>query len=156
VCLLQLQGLKFLTFPYLLTMQLKRFDFDYTTMHRIKLNDRSASKLVCSAFSSITTGIYLDISRVLSSLRRWVIVLSSAECSCRRLGLDRYRAGVRYPILSPQLYRYRYRAVQIFCTEKAILCGVQVCAYLCFGNAPIYLPIYCNCYCSCHCCVVKE
>ena len=41
--LLELQGLKFLTFPYLLTMQLKRFDFDYTTMHRIKLNDRSVS-----------------------------------------------------------------------------------------------------------------
>lgn len=35
-----LQGLRFLHFPYLLTLQLKRFDFDYTTMHRIKLNDR--------------------------------------------------------------------------------------------------------------------
>jgi ubiquitin C-terminal hydrolase len=34
------KGLKFLTFPYLLTLQLKRFDFDYSTMHRIKLNDR--------------------------------------------------------------------------------------------------------------------
>eukprot|EP00117_Sycon_ciliatum_P032446 scpid61140/ scgid2680/ Ubiquitin carboxyl-terminal hydrolase 64E; Ubiquitin thioesterase 64E; Ubiquitin-specific-processing protease 64E len=34
------KGLKFLSFPYLLTLQLKRFDFDYTTMHRIKLNDR--------------------------------------------------------------------------------------------------------------------
>uniref|UniRef100_A0A3B3ZRU8 Ubiquitin carboxyl-terminal hydrolase n=1 Tax=Periophthalmus magnuspinnatus TaxID=409849 RepID=A0A3B3ZRU8_9GOBI len=33
-------GLRFLHFPYLLTLQLKRFDFDYTTMHRIKLNDR--------------------------------------------------------------------------------------------------------------------
>lgn len=43
-CLLGLlyvfQGLRFLHFPYLLTLQLKRFDFDYTTMHRIKLNDR--------------------------------------------------------------------------------------------------------------------
>ncbi|KAI0224060.1 hypothetical protein LSAT2_024917 [Lamellibrachia satsuma] len=29
----------FLSFPYFLTLQLKRFDFDYTTMHRIKLND---------------------------------------------------------------------------------------------------------------------
>lgn len=38
VCVLQ--GLRFLHFPYLLTLQLKRFDFDYTTMHRIKLNDR--------------------------------------------------------------------------------------------------------------------
>lgn len=34
------KGLKFISFPYLLTLQLKRFDFDYTTMHRIKLNDR--------------------------------------------------------------------------------------------------------------------
>ena len=34
------KGLKFRSFPYLLTLQLKRFDFDYTTMHRIKLNDR--------------------------------------------------------------------------------------------------------------------
>eukprot|EP00800_Vazella_pourtalesii_P017424 TRINITY_DN52_c0_g1_i6.p1 TRINITY_DN52_c0_g1~~TRINITY_DN52_c0_g1_i6.p1 ORF type:complete len:1401 (+),score=392.26 TRINITY_DN52_c0_g1_i6:46-4248(+) len=34
------KGLKFTKFPYLLTLQLKRFDFDYTTMHRIKLNDR--------------------------------------------------------------------------------------------------------------------
>ncbi|KAK7500181.1 hypothetical protein BaRGS_00008728, partial [Batillaria attramentaria] len=34
------KGLKFLTFPYLLTLQLKRFDFDYNTLHRIKLNDR--------------------------------------------------------------------------------------------------------------------
>uniref|UniRef100_A0A3Q3X9U0 Ubiquitin carboxyl-terminal hydrolase 47 n=1 Tax=Mola mola TaxID=94237 RepID=A0A3Q3X9U0_MOLML len=34
------KGLRFLHSPYLLTLQLKRFDFDYTTMHRIKLNDR--------------------------------------------------------------------------------------------------------------------
>ena len=34
------KGLKFLQFPYLLTLQLKRFDFDYNTMHRIKLNDK--------------------------------------------------------------------------------------------------------------------
>ncbi|MGH0167929.1 UNVERIFIED_CONTAM: hypothetical protein FKN15_077213 [Acipenser sinensis] len=34
------KGLRFLHVPYLLTLQLKRFDFDYTTMHRIKLNDR--------------------------------------------------------------------------------------------------------------------
>ena len=34
------KGLKFESFPYLLTLQLKRFDFDYDTMARIKLNDR--------------------------------------------------------------------------------------------------------------------
>ncbi|KAF8361542.1 hypothetical protein PRIPAC_88465 [Pristionchus pacificus] len=34
------KGLRITSFPYLLTMQLKRFDFDYTTFNRIKLNDR--------------------------------------------------------------------------------------------------------------------
>ncbi|CAH0774521.1 unnamed protein product [Bemisia tabaci] len=34
------KGLKFTHFPYLLTFHLMRFDFDYKTMHRIKLNDR--------------------------------------------------------------------------------------------------------------------
>lgn len=34
------KGLKFKNFPYILTLHLKRFDFDYTTMYRIKLNDK--------------------------------------------------------------------------------------------------------------------
>ena len=34
------KGLKFSRFPYLLTLHLKRFDFDYSTLHRIKLNDK--------------------------------------------------------------------------------------------------------------------
>jgi len=35
-----IKGLSFVSFPYLLTLQLKRFDFDYDTFRRIKLNDR--------------------------------------------------------------------------------------------------------------------
>ena len=35
------KGLKFKSFPYLLTIQMKRFEFDYSVMHRIKVNDRS-------------------------------------------------------------------------------------------------------------------
>jgi len=34
------KGLTFLSFPYILMLQLKRFDFDYQSMRRIKLNDR--------------------------------------------------------------------------------------------------------------------
>lgn len=34
------KGLKFTRFPYVLTLHLKRFDFDYQTFHRIKLNDK--------------------------------------------------------------------------------------------------------------------
>jgi ubiquitin carboxyl-terminal hydrolase 47 len=34
------KGLKFKKFPYLLTLHLKRFDFDYNTLNRIKLNDK--------------------------------------------------------------------------------------------------------------------
>ena len=40
-CIFYPQGLKFISFPYLLTLQLKRFAFDYATLHRVKLNDRS-------------------------------------------------------------------------------------------------------------------
>lgn len=34
------KGLKFSKFPYILTLHLKRFDYDYQTFHRIKLNDK--------------------------------------------------------------------------------------------------------------------
>ena len=34
------KGLRITHFPYLLTIQLKRFDFDYNSLHRVKLNDR--------------------------------------------------------------------------------------------------------------------
>ncbi|XP_055703055.1 ubiquitin carboxyl-terminal hydrolase 47 [Phlebotomus papatasi] len=34
------KGLKFSKFPYILTLHLKRFDFDYQTLRRIKLNDK--------------------------------------------------------------------------------------------------------------------
>ncbi|CAD5212825.1 unnamed protein product [Bursaphelenchus okinawaensis] len=34
------KGLGITKFPYMLVVQLKRFSFDYNTMHRIKLNDR--------------------------------------------------------------------------------------------------------------------
>ncbi|XP_033328483.1 ubiquitin specific protease 47 [Megalopta genalis] len=34
------KGLKFIKFPYLLTLHLKRFDFDFNTFRRVKLNDK--------------------------------------------------------------------------------------------------------------------
>lgn len=40
------KGLHFKSFPYILTLHLKRFDFDYQTMHRIKLNDRWVSRWI--------------------------------------------------------------------------------------------------------------
>jgi len=42
-CFCYIQSLKFITFPYLLTIHLLRFDFDYSTFRRIKLNHRFAS-----------------------------------------------------------------------------------------------------------------
>ncbi|VDK37056.1 unnamed protein product [Gongylonema pulchrum] len=35
-----LKGLRITKFPYLLSIQLKRFDFDCQTLHRVKLNDK--------------------------------------------------------------------------------------------------------------------
>uniref|UniRef100_A0A665VLJ9 Ubiquitin carboxyl-terminal hydrolase 47 n=1 Tax=Echeneis naucrates TaxID=173247 RepID=A0A665VLJ9_ECHNA len=54
------KGLRFLHFPYLLTLQLKRFDFDYTTMHRIKLNDRMTfpEELDMSPFIDVEDELY--------------------------------------------------------------------------------------------------
>ena len=46
--ILKSQGLKFISFPYLLTLQLKRFAFDYNTLHRVKLNDRSVKGLTAA------------------------------------------------------------------------------------------------------------
>ena len=43
-----LKGLRFERLPYILTMQLKRFDFDYDTFRRIKLNSR------CATLSGVT------------------------------------------------------------------------------------------------------
>jgi ubiquitin carboxyl-terminal hydrolase 47 len=34
------KGLKFVNVPYLLTLHLMRFDFDYNSLHRLKLNDK--------------------------------------------------------------------------------------------------------------------
>ncbi|KAJ7383604.1 Ubiquitin carboxyl-terminal hydrolase 47 [Desmophyllum pertusum] len=48
------KGLKFFTFPYLLTFQLKRFAFDHATLHRVKLNDR------------MTFPKYLDLKDIVS------------------------------------------------------------------------------------------
>ncbi|CAH1098734.1 unnamed protein product [Psylliodes chrysocephalus] len=49
------KGLKFTKFPYLLTLHLKRFDFDYNTMHRIKLNDKVvfSEKLNLNSFITV-------------------------------------------------------------------------------------------------------
>lgn len=44
------KGLKFTKFPYILTLHLKRFDFDYKTLFRVKLNDR------------VTFPYYLDLN----------------------------------------------------------------------------------------------
>lgn len=35
-----MKGLKFKELPYILVLQLKRFDFDYNTNHRVKINDK--------------------------------------------------------------------------------------------------------------------
>ena len=38
--LIFVQGLEFTSFPPLLTIQLKRFDFDLETLRRVKINER--------------------------------------------------------------------------------------------------------------------
>eukprot|EP00050_Salpingoeca_kvevrii_P012902 m.25552 g.25552 ORF g.25552 m.25552 type:complete len:1146 (-) comp4447_c0_seq1:85-3522(-) len=51
-----LKGLQFASLPYILTLQLKRFDLDYTTWRRIKLNDSVSFPLVLDLNSVIPSG----------------------------------------------------------------------------------------------------
>ena len=53
-----LQGLKFISFPYLLTLQLKRFAFDYATLHRVKLNDRLVLVVKNKFYQSAIYGLF--------------------------------------------------------------------------------------------------
>ncbi|XP_012279277.1 ubiquitin carboxyl-terminal hydrolase 47 [Orussus abietinus] len=54
------KGLKFTKFPYLLTLHLKRFDFDYNTFHRIKLNDKVTFPDILNLNSFITSSTSLE------------------------------------------------------------------------------------------------
>ncbi|CAG0917184.1 unnamed protein product [Notodromas monacha] len=51
------KGLKFKSFPYLLTIQMKRFEFDYSLMHRIKVNDRVSFPEVWDLHSFVTDSL---------------------------------------------------------------------------------------------------
>ncbi|XP_031348562.1 ubiquitin carboxyl-terminal hydrolase 47 isoform X2 [Photinus pyralis] len=53
------KGLKFIKFPYLLTLHLKRFDFDYSSMHRIKLNDKVVFPEILNLNSFVPTADYV-------------------------------------------------------------------------------------------------
>ncbi|CAD7004861.1 unnamed protein product [Ceratitis capitata] len=56
------KGLKFKNFPYILTLHLKRFDFDYQTMHRIKLNDKVTFPQMLNLNSFINPADQLDLA----------------------------------------------------------------------------------------------
>lgn len=58
------KGLKFTRFPYLLTIHLMRFDFDYQTLHRIKLNDKVTFPNILDLNSFIETHSKEDSSAV--------------------------------------------------------------------------------------------
>lgn len=62
------KGLKFIKLPYLLTLHLKRFDFDYSTMHRIKLNDKVVFKQKLN-LNSFVTGAKVLSEEVLTEER---------------------------------------------------------------------------------------
>jgi hypothetical protein len=51
------KGLKLGSLPYILTLQLKRFDLDYTTMQRVKLNDRVSFPMILNMNAYVGDGI---------------------------------------------------------------------------------------------------
>ncbi|XP_078041593.1 ubiquitin specific protease 47 [Augochlora pura] len=64
------KGLKFIKFPYLLTLHLKRFDFDFNTFRRVKLNDKVTfpNILNLNRFISTTTNEESSVSEKNTSL----------------------------------------------------------------------------------------
>lgn len=60
------KGFKFSTIPYLLTLHLMRFDFDYSTMHRIKLNDKVVFPESLDLNSFITSSTFEEIPEAIS------------------------------------------------------------------------------------------
>lgn len=83
------KGLKFLNFPYLLTLQLKRFDFDYTTLNRIKLNDRvTFPKLLDLSHLVATEGAPCEVVRQQSMCELVTGTPPSTESAATPPGLD--------------------------------------------------------------------
>lgn len=70
------KGLKFTRYPYLLTIHLKRFDFDYQTFHRIKLNDK------------VTFPNQLDLSEYLDDRESITMFSSSSKSDSAACTLD--------------------------------------------------------------------
>jgi len=101
-------------FPYLLTLQLKRFDFDYSTMHRIKLNDRMWFPLILNLNSFIEREkvclrahadhqpAYLKLvkcqKKFIYPARQWTT--ASPRVGCRHLSV-RFKIDKRYPAARP-------------------------------------------------------
>jgi hypothetical protein len=52
------KGMKFEKLPYILTLQVKRFDFDYETMNRIKLNDEVKIPFILDMNKYIGKGLH--------------------------------------------------------------------------------------------------
>ena len=109
------KGLEIVTVPYLLTVQLKRFDFDYTTMRRIKLNDRLvlagglASQWVAPVpcpFSHITSllcpssckGSPFPLPGILESTWQKQKRVARARRRRNRQGKEKRRRRRKYPI----------------------------------------------------------
>jgi len=80
--------------------------------------------------SGLTVGIPASASTVTpeerkkGSYKQSHILVATNHNYYNLIELDRYCAGARYPILSAEAIPDRYQAVQIFCNENAILCGV--------------------------------
>ncbi|CAL1532778.1 unnamed protein product [Lymnaea stagnalis] len=82
------KGFKFVSFPYLLTLQLKRFDFDYATMHRIKLNDKITFPDVLHLNQFITNTNHGDKDSEEEEIDESKTVVSNGQVDCSDEGID--------------------------------------------------------------------
>ncbi|XP_052243350.1 ubiquitin carboxyl-terminal hydrolase 47-like isoform X4 [Dreissena polymorpha] len=81
------KGLKFISFPYLLTLQMKRFDFDYSTMHRIKLNDKMSFPEILN-LNYLIEEVHTNAESAMSPDRENTVIESNAAKNCNDDAVD--------------------------------------------------------------------
>ncbi|KAH9503711.1 Ubiquitin carboxyl-terminal hydrolase 47, partial [Bulinus truncatus] len=82
------KGLKFVSFPYLLTLQLKKFDFDYATMHRIKLNDKMTFPEILDLNQFITSTVLSNKESEGEEAEEDKTVMSNGQVDSSDEGID--------------------------------------------------------------------
>lgn len=83
-CVFGLQGLRFKKFPYILTLQLKRFIFDLASMRRTKVNDKWVT---LRDMLPLPLGLFASARPLSASVTRFICLRASTMSLCHSVCL---------------------------------------------------------------------